>query len=324
MEESEVRNFADAIPPPYALILVGVIPAPRDLEITRLLGWYRIPYRFAPKVVQVDYLAFYQPSSFEKGHDGRIEYFAEVRGVELTTRGELIKEERKVLKRCSSCGDPVERQRVPEFYSADLLGTQKCKWSEFVDGFMFDDLVVSGRLRDLLAKSGLKGYGLRAIEIECDQTGSERAPELSCLIATGKHCYRERKISVPEPNTCPFCGTGPVVCPTCKRLVGCRSCINCKRKIVFYDDEKVDQCETRCFLTESLMDNEPIIEGAKWDGSDFLRVQMGVRYVVTARTIDFFCQNDVRRFAAWPIAVNIEGMSDEQTAALTTCHFARG
>jgi hypothetical protein len=72
------------------------------------------------------------------------------------------------------------------------------------------------------------------------------------------------------------------------------------------------------------MDNEPIIEGAKWDGSDFLRVQMGVRYVVTARTIDFFCQNDVRRFAAWPIAVNIEGMSDEQKAALTTCHFARG
>ena len=93
MEESEVSNFADAMPPPYALILVGVIPAPRDLEITRLLGWYRIPYRFAPKVVQVDYLAFYQPSSFEKGHDGRIEYFAEVRGIELTTRAELIKEE---------------------------------------------------------------------------------------------------------------------------------------------------------------------------------------------------------------------------------------
>ena len=93
MEESEVSNSADAMPPPYALILVGVIPAPRDLEITRLLGWYRIPYRFAPKVVQVDYLAFYQPSSFEKGHDGRIEYFAEVRGIELTTRAELIKEE---------------------------------------------------------------------------------------------------------------------------------------------------------------------------------------------------------------------------------------
>ncbi len=93
MDESGHRNPADQIPPPYALILVGVIPTPRDLEIIRLLGWYRIPFRFAPKVVQVDHLAFYQPSSFGKEHEGRIEYFAEVRGVELTTRRELIKEE---------------------------------------------------------------------------------------------------------------------------------------------------------------------------------------------------------------------------------------
>ena len=81
------------LPPPYALILVGVTPEPRDLEIARLLGWYRIPYRFAPKVVQVDYLAFYQTSSFGKGHTGRIEAYAEVLGIELTTRAELIKDE---------------------------------------------------------------------------------------------------------------------------------------------------------------------------------------------------------------------------------------
>lgn len=80
-------------PDPFALILVGVIPSPRDLEITRLLGWYRIPRRFAPKVVQVDYLAFYQPQAFGKGHECRIEFFAEVRGVELATRAELIKDE---------------------------------------------------------------------------------------------------------------------------------------------------------------------------------------------------------------------------------------
>jgi hypothetical protein len=81
------------LPPPYALMLVGVIPEPRDLEIARLLGWYRIPFRFAPKVVRVDYVAFYQPSSFGEGHSGRIETFAEVRGVELTTRADLIKDE---------------------------------------------------------------------------------------------------------------------------------------------------------------------------------------------------------------------------------------
>ena len=69
-----------------------VLPAPRDLEIARLLGWYRIPLRTAPKVVAVDQLAFYQPSSFgESG--GRIEYSAPVGGHELTTRAELLKDE---------------------------------------------------------------------------------------------------------------------------------------------------------------------------------------------------------------------------------------
>jgi len=77
---------------PTSLVLVCLLPTPRDLEIARLLGWYRIPLRSAPKVVAVDYLAFYQPSAFaERG--GQIEFVAQVRGHELTTRGELLKDE---------------------------------------------------------------------------------------------------------------------------------------------------------------------------------------------------------------------------------------
>jgi hypothetical protein len=74
------------------LILVCLMPAPRDMEIARLLGWYRIPLRTAPKVVAVDYLAFYQPGSFAE-RAGRIEFVAPVRGHELTTRAELLKDE---------------------------------------------------------------------------------------------------------------------------------------------------------------------------------------------------------------------------------------
>ncbi len=74
------------------LILVCLLPTPRDLEIARLLGWYRIPLRTAPKVIAVDRLAFYQPASFgELG--GRIDVTAPVRGHELTTRSELLKGE---------------------------------------------------------------------------------------------------------------------------------------------------------------------------------------------------------------------------------------
>ncbi len=77
---------------PTSLVLVALLPAPRDLEIARLLGWYRIPLRGAPKVISVDYLAFYQPASFG-GRGGQIEFVSQVRGHELATRAELLRDE---------------------------------------------------------------------------------------------------------------------------------------------------------------------------------------------------------------------------------------
>jgi len=77
---------------PVSLVLVCLLPTPRDLELARLLGWYRIPFRAAPKVVAVDYLAFYQPASFG-AQGGQIQYVAEVKGHELTTRAELLRDE---------------------------------------------------------------------------------------------------------------------------------------------------------------------------------------------------------------------------------------
>lgn len=82
------------LPQPNDLILVAFMPSPRDLEIARVLGWYRIPLRTAPKVVAVDYLAFYQPAAFGEGHKWCIEFVAPVRGHELSTRAEILKEER--------------------------------------------------------------------------------------------------------------------------------------------------------------------------------------------------------------------------------------
>jgi len=80
--------------PATALVLVSVITSPKDLEIARVLGWYRIPLRKAPKVVDVDYLAFYQTSGFDTNERGKIQYIAPVLGNELTTRSELLKNER--------------------------------------------------------------------------------------------------------------------------------------------------------------------------------------------------------------------------------------
>jgi len=77
---------------PASLVLVCLLPSPRDLEIARILGWYRIPFRSAPKVVAVDYLAFYQAGSFG-AQGGLVQYVAPVHGHELATRAELLKDE---------------------------------------------------------------------------------------------------------------------------------------------------------------------------------------------------------------------------------------
>lgn len=79
--------------PSTALVLVAILPSPRDLEIARLLGWYRIPLRTAPKVVDVDYLAFYQTSAFGIEERWQVHYTAAVLGHELTTRAELFRDE---------------------------------------------------------------------------------------------------------------------------------------------------------------------------------------------------------------------------------------
>jgi len=139
------------------LILVCVMPTPRDLEIARLLGWYRIPLRTAPKVVAVDYLAFYQPSAFgERG--GQIEFIAQVKGHELTTRGELLKDE---------ADHPRAKE---EYYKIQLGSLEKLsqpikaeKWKRLtflyttgeylLNAKLLNDLVVQNEERELLWKS---------------------------------------------------------------------------------------------------------------------------------------------------------------------------
>ncbi len=79
--------------PDEAIFLIGIIPSRKDLDIVRLFGWYRIPLRSAPKVIDVDYLAFYQPGSFGKEDRWQISCYAKVVGHELTTRKDLIRDE---------------------------------------------------------------------------------------------------------------------------------------------------------------------------------------------------------------------------------------
>ncbi len=75
---------------PSDLVLLAILKDKRDLEIARVLGWYRIPLKSAPKTVAVDYLAFYQTAKFGD-EKWSVNYIAPVRGHELTTRAQLMR-----------------------------------------------------------------------------------------------------------------------------------------------------------------------------------------------------------------------------------------
>jgi hypothetical protein len=78
--------------PETALILVAILPSQRDFDIARLFGWYRIPLKSAPKVISVDYLAFYQTKAFGEAERWQIAYVAQIMGHELTRRRDLIRD----------------------------------------------------------------------------------------------------------------------------------------------------------------------------------------------------------------------------------------
>lgn len=73
-------------------VLVAVVNAPRDLEIARHEGWYRIPLKRAPGRVAADYLAFYQTKAFGD-EKWAVNYYAPIRRYRLVTRAELLPEE---------------------------------------------------------------------------------------------------------------------------------------------------------------------------------------------------------------------------------------
>ena len=133
---------------PTSLVLVAVMNEPRDLEIARLLGWYRIPLRSAPKVIAVDYLAFYQTAAF--GAEGMaIQYIAPVRGHELTTRADLFKDE------------PNHPRASHEYYKLQLGPVERLprslsarKWRRITFFYTIGEyLLAAGSVQDLVVTS---------------------------------------------------------------------------------------------------------------------------------------------------------------------------
>jgi hypothetical protein len=77
---------------PDSIVLVAVMNSPRDFEIARNAGWYRVPQRSAPKFFPPEFIAFYFTKPF--GADAySVRWYAQARGHELAARRDLLPDE---------------------------------------------------------------------------------------------------------------------------------------------------------------------------------------------------------------------------------------
>lgn len=158
---------------PSSLVLVSVMNDPRDLEIARVLGWYRIPLRSAPKVVAVDYLAFYQTSRFGN-EKWRIQFVAPVQGHELTTRAELLKDE---------SDHPHARQ---EYFKIQIGPLERLnppvlaeKWRRITFFYTLGEYLLHARtVSDLIVDADERRALWRSLRDRAGQTQPEAADEL--------------------------------------------------------------------------------------------------------------------------------------------------
>jgi hypothetical protein len=78
---------------PEDRVLVGAIKRKKDVKIAQAEGWYRIPQQQMPRGVHAEYLAFFLKGRVAGEKVGGIYYFAEVAGVELAYRRDLLPDE---------------------------------------------------------------------------------------------------------------------------------------------------------------------------------------------------------------------------------------
>ena len=162
------------LPSSTALILVAVVTDPRDLEIARLLGWYRIPLRHAPKVVSVDYLAFYQTGNFGEERRWQIELIAPVRGHEMATRAELLRSE------------PDHPRAKEEYYKIQLgplqalpAPIQAGKWRRLTFLYTTGEMLMNAhRLSDLVVRTEERSLLWRSLRERALKEGQYQADDL--------------------------------------------------------------------------------------------------------------------------------------------------
>ena len=156
-----------------------------------------------------------------------------------------------------------QRQPFVEQLEGDLSGGRHV--ADFVIDVTVGWLLVTTEFARLLRATALTGYDLRTLKVNVNQSD---VPDIGLfhLQGVGENCERPPRV-VGVENRCPSCRSAQVVCETC----GCRwfTCPSCKREMYVTPARYQGDGDKR-LLIEPFSRNGGILEGHRWDGSDFI------------------------------------------------------
>ncbi len=179
----------------------------------------------------------------------------------------------------------------------------------------FDDnlFVLRDDIYASLAKSGLKG--LRGVECNVveDNFGTGTKNKYWCLCYDGKDMARMPVVVPLSANKCAFCGQGPLVCPGCGEVLFI-NCPMCQKRCVMYQGDEQKPNLAAPVLFHGPPDLGIILDGSRWDGTDFLECRGG--YVVTRRVVSALLKIHAYAFRAIALRTYVGSCTPAQRAEL--------
>jgi hypothetical protein len=152
---------------------------------------------------------------------------------------------------------------------------------------------LSAETASRLMKSSLKGVELLPIKFDLTEYPYELPCQFFGLRFVGRPC--ERIPSFIGENRCSQCGQPDLFCARCGNWFF--KCPQCKATVrVHFDDPVADDFES-VNDDDSIRYGTPyILDGDRYDGSDFIRTAWGE--FISARAIEWLLENGVRGFSA--------------------------
>ncbi|MFN8378569.1 MAG: hypothetical protein U0452_07845 [Anaerolineae bacterium] len=129
---------------PEDRVLVGVVRRQRDLRLARDEHWYRIPVAHWPRDVDCEIVAFFLSRAFGPLNGG-IRYYAEMQGLELAYRRDLLPSESDHRRADDvyyrvALGPLIEKQPPVLNPSRRRFAFITCTWERFSTALVIQDL----------------------------------------------------------------------------------------------------------------------------------------------------------------------------------------